>query len=100
MFDRTVVGKQNWRRRHDLHIDAVTVHFLQADLGIPARRVDVPEKTVTNHDLGFPGLSVLDPRPVRGPVARSQIGPCAREKMIMNIDDWHLYCLPGWMAPQ
>jgi len=50
---------------------------------------------IAHHDLRLPRFGVLDPRPVRSAVAGRQIGPGARKEMIMNIDDWHVHCLPG-----
>ena len=90
-----LVREQHRRGRDHLRLDAVPVHFVEPHFRIPARRIDLAEESVAHHDVGFPGLSVLDPRPVGSAVARGQIGPGARKEMIMDVDDWHVHCLPG-----
>ena len=91
----TIVREQHRSGRENLHLDAVPVHFVEPHFGIPARRIDLAEESIAHHDVRFPGLGVLDPRPVGSAVARRQIRPGAREEMIVDVDDWHVHCLPG-----
>jgi hypothetical protein len=95
VFYRTVVRKQHWSRRHHLYVNSIALHFLQAYFRIPARRIDFPEKAVTDHDVGLTSFGVFDPWPIERAVTFDEIRPCAREKVIVNIDDRHSYCLPG-----
>src|ERR1043165_212081 len=76
-------------------MDAVPVHLFQPLLGIPARRIDVTEETVADHDVGLAWFSVLDRRPVRRAKPRRQIRPSLRKEMIVNVDNRHLLPFAG-----
>jgi len=95
MLDGSIVREQNRRGRHHLQVDTIAIHLLQAHFRIPTSRVNMPEETFADQDVGLPGFCVLDRGPVRGAIPRRQIGPRAREKVIVNINDSHRYCLPG-----
>src|ERR1700733_12975160 len=87
MLHRTLVGKQHWRCRDYLQLDAVAVHFLQSHCRIPAGGINMAEESLAYHDFGFARLCVLDQGPVWRAIALSQVRPRRREKMIVNVDD-------------
>ena len=106
-----VVGKKNGRSGNNLMIYVVTIHLLEADIRIPARRGDLPKHAIADHDRGFAGLGVLDLRPIGCAEARSEVRPRFREEVSVNVGNWHFVFgsrsspyffagLPGWTSPQ
>jgi hypothetical protein len=106
-----VVGKKNGRSGNNLMIYVVTIHLLEADIRIPARRGDLPKHAIADHDRGFAGLGVLDLRPIRRAKARCELRPRFREEVSVNVGNWHSVFgsrtspyffagLPGWTSPQ
>ncbi len=90
MCHGALIRKQHRRSREYLHLDTVAVHLTQTNVRIPAGGIDVSEKAIADHDLGFARLGVLDPRPVGRAVASREVRPVAREEMIVDVNDWHL----------
>jgi hypothetical protein len=84
-----IVGKKNRRGGNDLLIHTVAIHLFQADIHVPARRSDFPENAIANHDHGFAGPGVLDARPIGRAKARREVRPGFREKVSVNVGDWH-----------
>jgi hypothetical protein len=89
MFRFTIVAKQHRRDGNDLVGYAVAIHFFQARIRIPARRRDMTEHPIADHDHSFTRLGVLDRRPIRRAESRRKIGPRFREEVCVNVDDWH-----------
>ena len=100
LFEGSVVGKQDRSCREHLHVYAIPVHLLNPHSRIPTGSIDVAEKMIAHHDFRFAGFGVLNPWPVRSPVTRTKVRPCTRNEMVVNIDNWHFYCLPGCIVPQ
>ena len=105
-----VIGKKNRRGGNNLMIYAVAIHLLEADIRIPASRGDLPKNAVANHDRGFAGLGVFDPRPIGRAEARREVRPRFRNEVSVNVGDWHWFFqlstryffagFPGWVSPQ
>src|SRR5262249_6234914 len=90
MVGGTVVCKEHWRRRDDLNVNSVAIHFRESNFWIPTGGVDMTEESVAQHDFSFAGLRVSDAWPVGSAVTRIEVGPLPREEVIMNVDDGHL----------
>src|SRR5207302_1928114 len=90
MLHCPLVREQHRSGREHLHLDAIPIHFAEPHSGVPACGLNLAEKSIAHHDLRLARFGVIDPRPMWSTVARRQIGPSAREEMIMDVDDWHL----------
>ena len=94
VFGFASVGEEHWRGGDDLHVHAVAVHVFEAHVHIPATGSDVAEHAIAEHDVRFARAGVFDRRPIRRAVAFGEIGPGFREKMCVNIYDWHVVPVP------
>lgn len=67
-----------------MSMDTVGGHLLEAPLGIPASRIDLPEDLAADHHGGIAIGSVFDRRPER--VLRRCSDDGSRNEVRMNID--------------
>jgi hypothetical protein len=88
----TVVREKNRSRGNYLPVYSVAIHLLETHTDVPAIRGYAPEFALPDHDYGFAGFGVLYARPVRRAKSRRQVRPGLREKMRVDVSDWHL-CL-------
>jgi hypothetical protein len=87
-----VVREKNRSRRNYLLVYSVAIHFLETHTDVPAIRGYAPKFALPEHDYGFAGFGVLYARPIGRAKSRRQVRPGLREKMRVDVSDWHL-CL-------
>ena len=88
LLGRALVGEQDRGGRHQLHVDAVSVHVGHADVGVPAGRRDRAELAVSHHHGGVVRPVTSHPRPLTAEPG-GKVRPRLREEVGVDVDDGH-----------